>query len=362
MNLPDPEQFDFKECTILGDACWLIVPKRQGVVWTDENSRFRSILIRQSDHHVISQGFRKFTNFGETPSFEPWDSSWPIEARHKIDGSLLIVSRYKGELIIRTRGSFDYSGMTNADEIPALMEQYPKAFDNTWLANESHSFLYEWTSPNNVIVLREHDKPRLTLIGIIEHQDGYYVEQTMLDAVAEKLGLLRPFPIDFKDLYDVRSTVLPWKDKEGIVAYSPCGQILKKFKATKYLGLHRLAAGLSTIGGVLETYLNAPEYFETVDDFYSYIEEIADFEIASRNRPLIVDVINAYRRVKNKRLKALEVVLSVKTAYIPLAEKAKRITANLDGYARALAFNYLHGRGDQENLIKRAMKTELGIR
>jgi hypothetical protein len=362
MNLPDPEQFDFKECTVLGDTAWLIVPKFAGVTWTDENARFRSVLIRQSDHHVISQGFRKFTNFGETPAFEPWSSLWPIEARHKIDGSLLIVSRYKGELIIRTRGSYNYSGMTNADEIPALMEQWPQAFDNNWLNRETYSFLYEWSSPNNVIVLREYEKPRLTLIGIVSHDLARYENQYTLDIVAEKLGLLRPIPIDFKDLIEVRSTVLPWKGKEGIVAYSPCGQILKKFKAAEYLDLHRLAAGLSTIGGVLETYLNAGEYFETVDDFYSHIEKIADFEIASRNRPLIEDVINAYRRVKINRLKALAVVLSVKTTDIPLAEKAKRITANLDSYTRALAFNYLHGRDDQENLIKRAMKTELGIR
>lgn len=362
MNLPDREHFDFKECTILGDACWLITPKRMGVEWTAENARFRSVLIRQSDNHVISQGFRKFTNFHETPAFEPWDVSWPIEARMKIDGSLLIVSRYKGQPIIRTRGSFDYSGMTNADEIPALMEQYPKAFNNTWLANESHSFLYEWTSPNNVIVLREHDKPRLTLIGIVEHRDAYYVEQTMLDAVAEKLGLLRPIPLDFKDIIEVRSTVLPWKGKEGIVAYSPDGQTLKKFKATEYLDLHRLAAGLSTIGGILETYLNGPEYFTSVESFYEYVEKVADFEIASRNIPLIEQVINAYNQVLVKKNTARLVVDDLSRHSFTVAEKAQQITKAIDGYARAFAFNFMHNRPDDDGLIKRAMKTELGLK
>lgn len=365
MNLPDKEQFDFKECTILGDAAWLITPKRAGVVWTNENARFRSCLVRQSDGFVISQGFRKFTNFHEATAFEPWNLLWPIEARLKIDGSLLIVSRYKGELIIRTRGSFDYSGMPNADEMPSLIERFPKAFDNTWLANESHSFLYEWTSPKHVIVLREHDTPRLTLIGIVDHQDAYYVEQTMLDAIAKKLNLLRPIPIDFKDLIEVRSTVLPWKGKEGIVAYSPDGQTLKKFKATEYLDLHRLAAGMSTIGGVLETYLNGPKYFETVEEFYTYVESVADFEIASRNKGLIEEVIAAYNKMTDNIDQAKFLVNVMKYRLdedATIAEQAKYITAQLSGHTRAFAFNYLHGRENDSQLIKRALKANLGLK
>ena len=27
MKLPDTEQFKFKDCTIVGDECWLITPK-----------------------------------------------------------------------------------------------------------------------------------------------------------------------------------------------------------------------------------------------------------------------------------------------------------------------------------------------
>jgi hypothetical protein len=198
MVLPDKESFDYKECVIGGDLCWLIQPQRMGVTWTDENARFRSVIVRQSDNHVISQGFRKFMNFHEKPSFEPWDNSWPVEARRKIDGSLLIVSKYKGELIVRTRGTTDARKMPNGHEIDLLIAQHPKAFDNTWINREEHSFLFEWTTPENVIVIREDDKPTLRLIGVVDHADAWYVEQAMLDGIAERIGVMRPIPMSLR--------------------------------------------------------------------------------------------------------------------------------------------------------------------
>jgi hypothetical protein len=364
MILPDQETFDYKECTIGGDLCWLIQPQRMGVKWTDENARFRSAIVRQSDNLVISQGFRKFVNFHETPSFEPWQNQWPVEARHKIDGSLLIVSKYKGELIIRTRGTIDARKMPNGHEIDLLIEKHPDAFDNGWLNREMHSFLFEWTTPTNIIVIREDTKPTLRLIGIVDHATAWYENQTTLDIVAEKLNVLRPLPYDFKNVIECRSTVMPWKGKEGVVIYSPCGQILKKFKSTEYNDMHRLAAGLSTIGGILETYLNAPEYFETVDEFRTYVETTADFEIAERNMPFIESVIDAYEHVlNNMQLGQMFVDNMLEDGWpIAVADQAKHIIKHLSQYPRAFAFNHLHKRPVEKQLIKNAMKHHLGIR
>ena len=124
MKLPNKEEFNFKDCVIAGDECWLITPKDMSVKWNDENTRFRSCVVRKSDNFVISQGFRKFTNFGEQPAFEPWKDCWKFEARHKLDGSLLIVSRYKGQWIIRTRGTVDARQLPNGHEIDLLIEKY----------------------------------------------------------------------------------------------------------------------------------------------------------------------------------------------------------------------------------------------
>jgi hypothetical protein len=57
MNLPDREDFNFKDCVIARDECWLITPKDMSVKWTDEIARFRSCIVRKSDNFVVSQGF-----------------------------------------------------------------------------------------------------------------------------------------------------------------------------------------------------------------------------------------------------------------------------------------------------------------
>src|SRR5215217_2884809 len=150
MKLPNKEQFNYKECLIGGDACWLITPKDMGCDWSDENFRFRSAIVRQSDSKVISQGFGKFVNFGEKPAFQAWDESWKFEARHKLDGSLLIASLYKGQWILRTRGTIDARSMANGHEIDLLMKRY-EAFFKDHEVNETLnvSVLFEWTTPNN---------------------------------------------------------------------------------------------------------------------------------------------------------------------------------------------------------------------
>jgi hypothetical protein len=192
MILPDPEQFNFKDVTVAGDDCWLITPKDMATKWTDDNARFRSCVVRKSDNFVVSQGFSKFTNFGEKPDFQPWDNSWKIEAIHKIDGSLLIVSKYKGELIIRTRGTADARQLPNGHEIDLLMEKYPKAFDNCFINSEKITLLMEWSTPTNIIVLREFDEPTLSLVGMVENSYGLYEPQYIVDATAKVLNLNRP--------------------------------------------------------------------------------------------------------------------------------------------------------------------------
>ena len=112
-NTINLEQFNVKDCVIGGDECFLVTPKDMGVEWTDENKIFRSSIWRKSDMYPISLGYRKFMNYGEKPEFEPFEFKKATAIR-KIDGSCLIVSRYKGELIIRTRGTIDASKLENA--------------------------------------------------------------------------------------------------------------------------------------------------------------------------------------------------------------------------------------------------------
>src|SRR6478736_1724569 len=124
------EEFNYKPVVIAGDDLLLITPKDMGTHWNDVNQYFRSAIVDPINYTCVSRGFSKFVNFGERPEFQSWDNNAPFEARHKIDGSLLIVSEYKQELIIRTRGTTDARQMNNGHEIDILIKKYPVVFDN----------------------------------------------------------------------------------------------------------------------------------------------------------------------------------------------------------------------------------------
>ena len=356
-TLPDKEIFRYTDCEIAGDACWLIQPHKMGVTWTDENARFRSVIIRQSDNHVISQGFKKFVNFNETPDFQQWNPVWQVKAYHKLDGSLLLISKHRGELVIRTRGTHSYTKMDNASEMSFLKDKYPLAFDgNADLDDKKYTFLYEWTSPKNIIILPEHDQPTLTLLGIIENTSGKYLSQTHVDRIAFLYNLTRPEQTIFDSLNDCFSTVHPWIGKEGVVIYSPDSQTLKKIKSIDYCNKHRLSSSLTGISGVLESYMSTPTLFLSSQEFFDYIQETSDFEIADRCRDHIENIITAYFLVSTDIKRAQDFVDKFILNEMTMSESASLIKSNLAGNSQSYAFSYIHGKQIEKLMIKKAIK------
>src|SRR3990167_4053465 len=131
----DLNNFQIKEKKIGGDECVLVNPSNQGCNWDCSNIIYRSSIWRKSDGFPVSLGYKKFFNFGiEHPEIEPFPNSLKnVILEEKLDGSLLIISKYKGELIIRTRGSFDIETLENKAEIYYLLEKYPTIIKDKWL-------------------------------------------------------------------------------------------------------------------------------------------------------------------------------------------------------------------------------------
>jgi hypothetical protein len=355
MILPNKEEFNFKDVVIGGDECWLITPKDMATKWFEENSRFRSCIVRKSDNYVVSQGFRKFVNWGERPEFEPWDETWKFEARHKLDGSLLIVSRYKGEWIIRTRGTIDARQMPNGHEIDILMKKYSKFFECEW--DEGYSILFEWTTPTNVVVLREHSEPTLTLVGMIRNDEGEYDTQTFLDIFALKYGFERPIKYEYNSISECLADVEAWTGKEGVVMYSPCGQILKKAKSEEYKELHKIRTGITGINQIVDLFIVSPRFTE-FDEFFHYMETSIDFEVAEKCREHIHTVVQAYSNVVAKIL-MVEIALKAMPADYTRREQAIEIQQRWEDWRKSAAFVLLDGKPLEDKLIRIAILHEL---
>lgn len=352
IRLPSRNVFYYRDCVVASDPCWIITPKDMGVVWTDANARFRSCVVRQSDGFVVSQGYRKFTNIGEQPEFEPWDSSWPVVGRRKIDGSLLIVSKYRNEIIVRTRGNINaYDHQTGA-ELHSLF-RFEKLFDHRHTANLS--YLFEWTGPSNIIVIRESDKPQLTLLACITNDTAEYAPGDLLKATAEYYDLAYPEEYTFENITDAIKTVKEWSGKEGIVIRSPDSQTLKKIKSDEYCRLHKVASGLVHINTFIDFFCNSPR-FACAKDLYKYVETTLDYEIAERLTKEIEDVSAAYSKYLHIASLIKCEVNDVILQHSSRKEQANAITSNWTGWAAAIAFNALDNKKDDIKIIKTAIK------
>lgn len=345
------DQFNFKYCTIAGDECVLITPLDMGVAWNDQNKIFRSSIWRTEDMKPVSLGFKKFTNLGESPDFEPWNENEVFSTIKKIDGSLLIVSMYKGELIVRTRGTVDARVLDNGYEIEILKQKYPKVFDNRWLKEERHSFLYEWTTPTNRIVLRESDTPELTLIGMVRHSGYRYITQRSLNTVAKELEVKRPEVFtEWNNIEGIREFLKTNKNIEGFVIYSLDGQTLKKLKTEHYLYLHRVFTGIKTIDNLFDLWKESDYLFYY--DFKEWLVEKYDHELAVSLEDLIqkLFVIRDTLAVVYKGI--WEFVNVEKFKSLTRKEQAQEILKNWSIWS-PIAFDALDGKNlDWEKMYK----------
>jgi len=354
--LPSREAFNFKDCVIAGDECWLITPKDMSVQWDESNFRFRSTILRKSDNFVVSQGFGKFTNFGEQPNFQPWDNSWDFKAVHKLDGSLLIVSKYKGNLVVRTRGTVDARALPNGHEIDGLIQRYPNVFDNDFL-NDGFSILLEWTTPSNIIVLREHNVPTLTLVGMIFNASAQYQSQSNLDAIAKIFEVGRPMCYSYDSVEECILDVDAWVGKEGVVLYSPDGQTLKKIKAAEYCMLHKVATGIKSVKNVMELFLASPR-FTVAEDFYNYVVTTVDYEVAERVKDEIKSVVAAYNIFLKKSQSVVEFVAEIR-CYDTRREQATEVLRRYNDWRCAFAFNLLDRKTIDTKIETKAIFQEL---
>ena len=245
----DIDNFVKRDGVIAGESCTLVFPPHIGTKWSKQTLHFRSS-IWNSEGELISASFKKFFNWGEQPdlTYTPFSTkaNGGIETITKEDGSTLIVSQYKGQLITRTRGTFDACQLDNGHEIGLLMQKYPEAFeldvDSNGTAN--YSLIYEWVSPNNIIVLNYGPEPDIILTGKIYHENYTLEQQKSLDSLATKIGVSRPEEHHYDSIKELLEDVAQWQGVEGVCVYCNKGQDIRKIKAEQYLASDEIRVGI----------------------------------------------------------------------------------------------------------------------
>lgn len=320
--------------------CYLVQPMPFGTIWTKENLIYRSSLW-DKEGNPISLSFKKFFNMEEKPDLFPTPSSLK-DARlmEKLDGSTLIFSKYKGNLIVRTRGTVDVRNQPNGSEVEYLLQKYSRFKQYLDSAQDSHSFLFEWMTPSNRIVLDYGSEPDMALIGMIYHDSYELVSQAALDMLAESMGMRRPKTYSYNSIEDLKKSVSDMRDKEGVCMYYNNDQDILKIKSAHYLYLHRAKSEISSIDKVIDVYIDwfmerhkishkntgYPEFFE-------YLTEKFDYEIATMAQGHASRICDAMKEVK-KIMDAL-VIFSFHRINIPRKQAAAEILQAYGSTGRA---------------------------
>jgi hypothetical protein len=294
VTLPTAEEgFILKDAVLAGERLTLVQPSHIGTRWNKDNLIFRSSIWTQ-DGEPVSLGFKKFFNYHEHPELagDPRDLK-KINIMEKIDGSCLIVSTFKGQLITRTRGTFDAGGMDNAYELDILKEKYPYVFHPGYML-ENESWIYEWVSPANRIVVG-HPEPDIVLINKINHEDYSYASQEYLDKMAPSMGVKRPKRYKFDHVDSALEAISAFTGTEGVCFYFNNDQDIKKVKSLWYLSLHRFKENCN-FESVLDFFLSygCPDFVE----FREKLTNDFDFECMTMAMPFASQISDAYREVK----------------------------------------------------------------
>ena len=290
----DRTQFMVHEHSLNGEIVHLIQPQHIGTKWTQDNKHMRSVVVNY-EGEVISAGFPKFTNYGENPEHFPVPTSLRnCTVMEKLDGSLLVVSKYKGQYILRTRGTVDASTMANGHELELFKEKFLKRLTHDTPDTWNVSILFEWVSPINKIVLNYGDEPDWYVVGIVHHSDYSLYSQEDLDMWAKNKGFKRPATYTFTDVNDLLQNVDKWKGKEGVCVYSKNDQTIHKVKSADYLIKHRFKSE-ATLENTLDLYFSygKPSYQE----FESKLTETFDYECFEMVRGYASQICDASKEV-----------------------------------------------------------------
>ena len=353
LNYVDRNSFHVDEHVWNGQVVYLVTPKMMGCEWTQENKIFRSS-VWNDEGELISASFPKFVNWGEKPEVFPLPSSLKnATIMEKVDGSTLIVSKYKGNYMIRTRGTIDAGKMEkNGHEIEIFKNEILPKF-GIWLNEEmetwKNSFIFEWTSPLNTIVINYGDKPTFSLIGIIQHDSYSLWNQENLDIVAASMGFPRPATYTFTTIEDLLASVEKWEGKEGVCVYHHDGQEIHKCKSADYLLKHRFKSQ-ATLENTLDIYFqfNQPTYQE----FEAKLIEMFDYECFSMVRGYASSICDAAKQVKQIVNGITKFILPLKTANRRIA--AESIISSYGNTGRsAMAFTLLDGKELSNDQMKK---------
>lgn len=210
---------------------WNYTPETQYNQHWDDITLICRGLVTHSGGAVVAKGFPKFFNI-EEGRHVPTDD---FEVFEKLDGQLILVFWYEGEMVVASRGSFTSDYAVEARRI--LDQKYPdfERYISAKINLPTLTYCFELIGFEQIVVV--YPEPDLVMTGLfIEDTEWKIVEDPRF-----KIRVARKF--DGLDWRNIKQ--LNWANSEGFVVRFSNGQRCK-IKFDDYIKLHRQMTNLST--------------------------------------------------------------------------------------------------------------------
>ena len=207
-----------------------------GVDFTDPLNRNARGLTYDSDGNIVTIGFEKFFNYKELEEYQTYTDDFKqkyantnrnhnLEVYDKLDGTFITLGLDKNDNLVAATSS------STRTEFTPLAEEYFNNRPNidkikTFMKNTNMSLMFEYTSPDNVIVI-PYDKTEFTLIGArqrdITAPISEYKELQVIAGILD-LNVCQAKKMDLDQIKEYQKTN---KTSEGFVVRNEHGNLLK---------------------------------------------------------------------------------------------------------------------------------------
>ena len=178
-------------------------------------------LVVDKDWKIIARPLPKFFNDYEVKGTLPPS---PFKVYEKLDGSLIIMSFYKGKPIFCTRGCFTSEQAIKAEEI--FTEKYQNV-----KVDQDFTYCFEIIYPHNKIIVDYEEEEDIFLLAKIHTATGY--EASIKDTGFRYVNAYD----DDKSLSELKK--MDTENKEGFVIHFPHNNFRLKIKFETYIKLHK---------------------------------------------------------------------------------------------------------------------------
>lgn len=293
--------------------------------WDEVTRNSRGHILNVKTGEWVARPFPKFFNLNQMPETQmealPLDEKYTVV--EKMDGSLGVLYRIDGTLMIATRGSFDSNQALKATEI--LHTRYhdlDKVDDDVTLC-------FEIIYPENRIIVNYRNMEGLVLLAAFNRHTGEELSRDQYCDYANGCGFGLP-GLSFKTLNCIVNESAEWSpDREGFVIRFESG-LRVKVKGEEYRKIAWLLSGLS-----------ARRLWESMKDGKvpdSMLEALPE-SLRERFAPVKRELETGYSTISNLAMGDFHAVIRKLIDRKAFAEEAKK-----SPHASAL-FSLLDGKG-----------------